>query len=188
KPLPGLIPYGPAPQGLQQNTRFTGGSVPGGSLSLTHPEAPPTFHEPQFAQAPSQALGPVPAPPPPTSRLAPMLALAALTGAIGTGGAPGPLTPPPPGHGVPQPTPSGGLSQPSSPAGAPGTSGGYAIPNPVVQAGVLANLASNPNPQYQPYNGLSALLANPAIGRRGVFKVEVRSPLALDATTSRNRR
>lgn len=37
--LPGLIPYGPQPQGLQQNSRFTGGRVTN-PMSLTEPPPP----------------------------------------------------------------------------------------------------------------------------------------------------
>src|SRR5215831_11159528 len=76
--LPGLISYGPQPQGPDFSTRFTGGNVPGGPLSLTHPEMQqPNFVEPQFALRQSAALAPVGALPPmrsirqPTSPLAP---------------------------------------------------------------------------------------------------------------------
>lgn len=98
KPLPGLIQYGPQPQGLVQSSRFTGGSVPGGALNLTHPEQQPTFQEPQFTapQAPQ------------TPRLAPILAALAAGGMMGaptgaTAATPSPFAPPP---GLPAP-PSG---------------------------------------------------------------------------------
>src|SRR6266542_2314577 len=71
--LPALLSYGPQPQGLEQHSRFTGGNVPGGGLSMVHPPEPTPFHEPHF---PGMPQAPRPAPP----SVAPV-----LTGGVASG-------------------------------------------------------------------------------------------------------
>ena len=166
RPLPGLIGYGNAPQGPLQNTRFTGGAAPGGSLSLTHPETPPTFVEPQFAPGPSAALGPVQAPQVPSPLAQLVAAPSGATSATVPTGGPMPAAPPPPT--VPQ-----GATQ-SFPT--PNITGQFGIPGATQAA--AANQATNPGdpfgfviPKGGVTSNLAALLANPAVGRRGVYRV-----------------
>lgn len=166
KALPGLIPYGPEVHGPEQSTRFTGGQVPGGAMSLTHPEAPPTFQEPQFPQGASSALGPVHALPPPSSVI-PVLAAAALTGALGSGGAAG-------GGGTPPPPPFIGAGGTAPPSASPDRALAplYSSPVPYIGAGGAAvptgRSVAAPG-TVAPLTSLAALLANPAVGKRGAY-------------------
>jgi hypothetical protein len=93
QPLPGLIPYGPQPQGLEQNSRFSGGAVPS-PMSLTRGDEVPPFHEPSYG-APAQSaflnalapVGPSHLPRPPGTPIAGPAATGAISPIGGGGGA-----------------------------------------------------------------------------------------------------
>lgn len=94
--LPGLIPFGSAPPGMEQSSRFTGGNVPS-PLSLTRGETPPDFQPPVYGP-PGVAQ--------PASPLIAALAGSAAAAPSGATSGGNPLAPPPgPPHPLPTPGP-----------------------------------------------------------------------------------
>lgn len=154
RPLPGLIPFGSQPQGLQQNSRFTGGNVPGGGMSLVRPPEIPSFQQPNYGTLPQ-------VPQMPQHPLAVLATL--LTGAIGGGaGASGAVAPSPPPGG-----PQRAALTPQVRAGLGGNARPY-IPIPQGLSGPQATYAQPPRPTAGPTRAaapLGALLA--ALAQRG---------------------
>lgn len=152
--LPGLIPFGPAPPGMEQSSRFTGATA-GSPFSLTE-ETPPDFTSPDYRspQAPT-----------------PLIAALAANGPAGPSHGFPPRPPRPPGP-PPPPNPAGPSVVPTSPphslsGHATHGQGGYAPPgdrsrpwSPEMTSGGPPNLV----PYQTPSAALIAALAQ--LGQR----------------------